>query len=553
MRTRALSIALPTLACLLIACGSDATADGEVGSAEGTDEVGATTQAEVGSEDSTDTAAEEESTTTGDPGPPEGKEPALGITIQGITLNQGIAIPIANGANWAGPDERSAALVSKRDGLLRTWIGVDAGWTSHEVQCRVQLFPEEGEMIEKWGSVTPFGNTGIDDLQTSCNIKLEAALGETEPGMLFQMSLWQEEGAATGELRTVLSPGAGPDIIGFESAYMEFRGLMVPITYNGVTPPIQENLQVFYDDLWEQNPFQVLDLTVREPYAELTSPTLSGLLVVMDNLRILDDADANMHYIAVMPYRNLGSGVIGIAGLGGFVNSQFWLGDAGRTSETVVHETGHCQGMPHVECPGGGAASPDATYPHQNGYIGLPGYGILTDTLYQANTYNYMSYCGPTWAADWNWNTQWQRIVTVSDPAFGVFPEQKPQPDPMPDVQTPNEGVLLRGVLDPNGDEYWWTALGVINPEMVSGTQSFEFRADGELTATVLPQLEVMSDGQTLRLSVPVPEGIDLWNTDIKRVTDDFDLSVNLPADKHLHELQLSRRAAKAKAALEVH
>src|SRR5690606_11309363 len=81
----------------------------------------------------------------------------------------------------------------------------------------------------------------------------------------------------------------------------------------------------------------------------------------------------------------------------------------------VVHEVGHNEGMQHVFCPYAQAASPDPTYPYQNGLLGQWGFGVVSLQLYSPdNTYDYMTYCGPSWISTWSWKKSFTRIRTLT-------------------------------------------------------------------------------------------------------------------------------------------
>jgi hypothetical protein len=73
----------------------------------------------------------------------------------------------------------------------------------------------------------------------------------------------------------------------------------------------------------------------------------------------------------------------------------------GDSAQLMVHETGHNMGRGHAPC---GTAGTDAGFPYDDGTIGAKGFSVLTHELFDpATTYDYMSYCSPSWTSDFGW------------------------------------------------------------------------------------------------------------------------------------------------------
>jgi len=86
-----------------------------------------------------------------------------------------------------------------------------------------------------------------------------------------------------------------------------------------------------------------------------------------------------------------------------------WFARQRQTTELVAHELGHNHGRRHAPC--GGAANPDAAYPHAGATIGVPGTDMYTwsvdggapPQLGAFSTFDIMSYCTPAWISDYNY------------------------------------------------------------------------------------------------------------------------------------------------------
>ena len=99
-----------------------------------------------------------------------------------------------------------------------------------------------------------------------------------------------------------------------------------------------------------------------------------------------------------------GATVIGIANLGGFVAASLWNVPEGgmpmKSTETVIHEIGHNQGLAHIYCPNASspAAGADPSYPYADGHIGIWGFSIRSFELYPPDIgHDYMTYCASQW------------------------------------------------------------------------------------------------------------------------------------------------------------
>jgi hypothetical protein len=117
----------------------------------------------------------------------------------------------------------------------------------------------------------------------------------------------------------------------------------------------------------------------------------------------------------------------GIAGIG-YIGHPVAAGwdYASSAPAVMAHELGHNFGRDHAPC----NVSGDPNYPYPNGSIGTWGYDLASGDLKDPNQYyDLMSYCGPQWVSDYNYE------------AVQSFLENYP-PSPQ---SLPEEGLLFSG------------------------------------------------------------------------------------------------------------
>jgi hypothetical protein len=219
----------------------------------------------------------------------------------------------------------------------------------------------------------------------------------------------------------------------------------------------------------------------------------------MDELRIAEGNEfTHICYQALVPVQYPG-GVAGIARLitnntigAARIGANVWYST--DNSDTVVHEIGHNQGLRHIACPGGNSAGNDGSYPDPSGLIMQLGFGIKKFELYNpAATFDYMTYCGPSWVSDWTWNKTFWRILELTSWDYGGGAVAPDDPEPM-----------LRGIVDSQGETQWWVAHGEIDAERTSGNHVLTFDVGGT-TVETLATAEPLSDGHSMWIEAPLP------------------------------------------------
>lgn len=495
------SLALLPWILLGIGCSDDKTGDG---ASLGGDETGATS---------------EDPTSGGSTGAAFTPIPARGgILINRVEANSGVAVAIGRDGAWVDGSGRNAYLPARRDTLIRAYVDVPDDWVGRELEGRLRL---TGGGVDKELSMKTTISADSRDADIASTFYWGVEAADVQPGLKYSVTLWEaapgQEDAPDGEVPPV-SPLAGPAFIGIEADPAKMRVVLVPIDYSfGDCNAVVDGAKwgpIFEQALLQQNPIEELELTVHAPYKISWDMTtfngLSDLVSEMSQLRTAEGAPPNVYYYGF--FDNCGACIgsdgginsgctVGLAAdITGSAQSDAWGRAAAgqlkaKPEETFVHEIGHTQGRRHIECPGGNAAGVDPSYPYPGGEINVWGFGIRDYRLRHPKTnVDYMTYCGPNWVSDWQWNATYQRIKTLTswDTADA----------------TPPEGGLLIGAIDA-GQQRWWTVPGTLDDdEPRSATHAVDFVfADG--TAPVAAKVSRRSEGSTINVVAPLPADFD--------------------------------------------
>ncbi|PRP95108.1 hypothetical protein ENSA7_74220 [Enhygromyxa salina] len=474
-----------------------------------------------------DTETGDETGPSTEPPAPELGGPAMGISIVGVEANQGTAIALTDGANYLGPDQRNAYLVRDRDTLVRFQHVIEdpTAWIDRDLTGFLHVYPADGgEEIISQRKLFVTADSDPRNLDTNFYFSLLAK--DAKPGAEFWLELRESDKAidVSGLSEGVSAAPAEPEPFGFETTPLELELVIVPVDYQWPDPPrypdiTAEDLQLFHDLLLQQNPVQTINISIRdEPLVwDERITNLGSLLGPTRALKINDGAAANVYYHALVDVGGSGVNMVaGIANLAGpgmndsdrrVAATVYYkhhdpgdpeMGEDPQTfaptnsARTWVHEVGHNQGLSHVYCPGADSAGPDPSYPHADGKIGVYGFGIRDFHMYTPTAaHDYMSYCGNAWVSDWTWNKTYDRIQTLTSWNGGA-------------AEPPGEtGQILVGMLFADGSEDWWVYDAAV-PAQRSGEQSVEFWDHGQLVATEIADVELLSDAQTVVVTVPL-------------------------------------------------
>jgi hypothetical protein len=529
-------------ACLALACAGDKL-DGDEMVGDG-DTVGDGDGDEDGTADGGDG--------DGDGDVPAGP-PARGIQITEVEANQGTAILIGSNGAWVGPTERNAYMIRDRDTLVRLQHVVDDGWIPREITGVLHLVDAEGTELEpRTRTFMVTGDSDPRDLGTEFYFSVLAE--EAQPGLAYWVELLEASDVdASGLSEGINTTPEGFELVGYEQTALEMKVVVVPIHYTYFNPPTlveltEEDLLAINNDLLQNNPLQSVTLTVHEPYQYDNQITnLGQLLNPMSALRGAEAAEPNVYYHALVDVNGGGVNMVaGIAQLTGDSKAEgssrvaatcwFKQGDtppAGSTG-TMVHEIGHNQGLSHVYCPNASteAAGPDPNYPHEDGKIGVYGFGIRSFQLYTpTGAHDYMTYCGNAWVSDWTWNKTFQRIRTLTS---WDYEGGEAQSQPGPTVP------LLVGTLFADGSEDWWVMQGPVpSSEQLGAEQRITLLRDGQVVDELYTAVSLLSDHETMVVTAPLGAVAAAAMTEVDAL-----VRVDSRGDSHPVDLAKLHRAA---------
>ena len=206
-----------------------------------------------------------------------------------------------------------------------------------------------------------------------------------------------------------------------------YRTMLVPLrTSNGLVGDVNSsNSESFVEYLRRVLPVpEALDVRVRSPYYFNGTPgpnydyQWTRVLNEMDALRYAENQPTRHYYAVLKPYYNGGGS--GMAWIGGWsAVGVDWTtpvgGGNGTTtwrSGTYAHEVGHNLSLRHAPC--GGAAGADPYFPYYNGGIGVTGFDVFRNRIFNPSDSNYwsdlMGYCGYDWISDYHYKRamQWR-------------------------------------------------------------------------------------------------------------------------------------------------
>ncbi|NNK44823.1 MAG: hypothetical protein HKP46_19490 [Myxococcales bacterium] len=347
------------------------------------------------------------------------------LRISDVTLNQAVSVPLVD--NSAPVNARQAPVVADREGIVRVFVEPQPAWQARDVTARLRL----GETVtEARVRVTDASITTA--LDSTINFTL--APGELDESTDFAVELLELDpcGTYAGDVDDARYPVSSTESLGVQAAPGQFRIVIVPVRYladgSNRTPTADaETVARFTERMYGMFPLTDLDVSIREApldfenAIEADGQGWSELLNECLALRANDGAARNTYYYCAVrpsddPVDFCARGCV--AGLGPVPGAADTFNRAAigllyeNGVDTFVHEIGHTLGLSHAPC--GGVSGADPEFPYSSGGIGVPGFDIAGQRLFDTQHRDVMGYCGPVWISDYNYALLYDRLATVT-------------------------------------------------------------------------------------------------------------------------------------------
>jgi len=346
---------------------------------------------------------------------------ATGIRITRVALYQGLEVELMKGNE---PGSMALPIVAGRDAVVRVFVDPVEGFRDRAITARVWLY-RDGVTIgagQATSTISAASTQGLYD--STLNIELPGSMipsGELtwSVELLEANASVLSSGVAIGSYPTQGQASLTAHFVG-----PTMRVYLVPIEWNadnsGRTTNIDDAALAYYhESLHSIFPTAAVDIEVGEPWPwdkEVSNMNLwSELLGEMVMVRRERGVPGDVYIYGVFdPGGSSTGGVAGLSMLAGVPEHEVGRSSigisrgAGDGGSTMAHELGHAAGRPHSPC--GGAAGPDPAYPHDNAHLGTWGLYAQRSMMIDPNEFHdFMSYCGPPWVSDYNWDILFAR------------------------------------------------------------------------------------------------------------------------------------------------
>lgn len=322
----------------------------------------------------------------------------LNLRIDGLYLTQAIqrydgSVPLVAGRDAFlrvfGVSTRSARV--KPDVLVRLYHGTTPV-LSYPLQFKadsVLTSPSQAALSTSWNVMIP-GRFVLPGLRVQAVIDPDRLIPETSESD----NLWPADG------NTHLVPvRAVPDFrVRFVPVVQEATGLSGSVT--------AATAEKFLADVRVLLPVAGYEADVRAPYTS-NGPALEpdngndAWGALLSELHALKRADRDSRYyygVVKPPYID---GVGGIGYVGGTARVALGWDRLPSGAYVMAHELAHNMGRTHAPC---GVTSPDPSYPHAGGRIGVWGFDPVWLTLKSPSVWKDLTgYCNPYWVSDYSW------------------------------------------------------------------------------------------------------------------------------------------------------
>ena len=369
---------------------------------------------------------------------------ATGVDLSAVYLYQGSEVPLME--SLVGSGEPDIPVVAGRYATFRALVTPHDDFSPRELTGRLYLYRDDVAFAAFQTDLSLNAASDVGDYGSTFNFVVPGEV--LVPGLSWQVSVVETTKKSGSEAEGVSSwpDGYGQPVTVTEGASM-VRVMLVPVAYDadgsGRLPDVSDTaVETYRSYMYSQYPTAEVELVVGEEFSWSSTVSASGsgwdgLLSAVGAARNEVGAEDDMYlYGLFAPAADFNTYCSGgcVTGLSNLVGSatDVWsrasigVGYGGGTSaETMIHEIGHAHGRNHVDG-GCGSGGGDSEYPHDGGVIGVRGYNWRTDTLVDPDaTWDFMTYCSPTFLSDHNFDRLHTRISAVSNAYYaGMGPVQ---------------------------------------------------------------------------------------------------------------------------------
>ena len=333
-------------------------------------------------------------------------------------------------------------LVAGEPAFLRVFPVGNSGVTASFPAVRARFFADGREVhtVSIPGSSRPLP-TAIDEgsLEASANARIPASV--LVPGLEMTIEIDPEGTLPSGTGVPGRWPEEGREAL--DVRVMRPLDLtLVPFLYtSNPNRSLADRVQALRanDDLFRDTrdllPVQEFNVSARAPVWTSIEPVASNSSALLRETWATRTMDGGTgYYMGVMS----GGGGRGYIGFPGSV--------AGLSAGTISHELGHNMSLRHAPC--GDPPNIELIYPYLDGTVGSWGYDFLLGQPVSPTRPDLMSYCGPEWVSDYNFNKALRFRETLEPERAGsaigdVAADRGPLPGQAP--AAPGQGLLLWG------------------------------------------------------------------------------------------------------------
>jgi hypothetical protein len=367
---------------------------------------------------------------------------ATGVDLSAVYLYQGSEVPLME--SLVGSGEPDIPIVAGRYATFRALVTPHDDFTPRELTGRLYLYRDDVAFAAFQADVQLNGASDVADYGSTFNFVVPGEV--IVPGLSWQVSIVETTKRSGSEADGIASwpDGYGQPVTITEGAAM-VRVMLVPVKYDadgsGRLPDLSDAaVETYRSYMYSQYPAAEVEMVIGDEFAWSSTVSASGtgwdgLLSAVGAARNEVGAEDDMYlYGLFTPAADFNTYCSGgcVTGLSNLVGSatDVWsrasigVGYGGGTSaETMVHEVGHAHGRNHVDG-GCGSGGGDTEYPHDGGVIGVRGYNWRSDALVDPDsTWDFMTYCSPTFLSDHNFGKLHTRISAVSNAYYaGIGP-----------------------------------------------------------------------------------------------------------------------------------